>query len=147
MVSATIVWLGGQMTPVDAAAPVQSRPYPLLELLPLELLLPEVLLELVLPDIVSATTTREPSEARATSALAPRTAYTSFDIDLSLRFCPLQTPARFKFEAAPFATIRHIWVKMTHWRVTRNVTTFTSGVHVVRHNTLANGYGVRERGL
>jgi len=79
MLSVTIVWFGGQMTPSDAAAPLQSGPYPLLELLLLELLL-----ELLLPDSVSATTTREPSEATtATSALAPRSAYTSFDIYLS----------------------------------------------------------------
>jgi hypothetical protein len=78
MLSATIVWFGGQMTPSDAAAPVQSGPYPLLELLLLELLL-----ELLLPDSVSATTTREPSEATATSAPAPRSAYMSFDINLS----------------------------------------------------------------
>jgi len=74
------------MTPLDAAAPLQSGPYPLLELL-LELLLLELLLESALPDTVSATTTLEPSDAMATSALAPRTAYTSFDIDLSLICC------------------------------------------------------------
>jgi hypothetical protein len=89
MVSATIVWFGGQMTPAEAAAPVQSGPYPLLELLVelllLELLLLELLLELSLPDRVSATTTLGPSAATATSALAPRSAYTSFDIDLSFR--------------------------------------------------------------
>src|SRR5882762_11006264 len=91
MLSVTIVWLGGQMTPSDAAAPVQSGPYPLLELLLLELLL-----ELLLPDSVSATTTREPSEATtATSALAPRSAYTSFDINVSSRFCRPQATARF----------------------------------------------------
>src|SRR5689334_2254590 len=78
MVSATIVWFGGQMTPAEAAAPLQSGPYPLLELLLLELLL-----ELSLLDRVSATTTLEPSDAIATSALVPRSAYTSFDIDLS----------------------------------------------------------------
>ena len=56
----------------------------LLELLLLELLLLELLLELLLLDSVSATTTREPSEAAtATSALAPRSAYASFDINLS----------------------------------------------------------------
>jgi hypothetical protein len=79
------------MTPSDAAAPLQSGPDPppellllelLLELLP-ELLLPELLLELLLPGNVSATTTREPSDATATSAPAPRSAYTSFDIILS----------------------------------------------------------------
>jgi hypothetical protein len=78
IVSDTIVWFGGHMTPSEAAAPLQSGPDPLLELLLLELLL-----ELLLPDSVSATTTREPSEATATSALAPRSAYTSFDIILS----------------------------------------------------------------
>jgi hypothetical protein len=78
MLSATIVWFGGQITPSDAAAPLQSGPYPLLELLLLELLEP------LLPDSVSATTTREPSEATtATSAPAPRSAYVSFDINLS----------------------------------------------------------------
>src|SRR6266404_562415 len=78
MLSVTIVWFGGQMTPSDAAAPLQSGPYPLLELLLLELLEP------LLPDRVSATTTREPSEATtATSAPAPRSAYTSLDINLS----------------------------------------------------------------
>src|SRR5258708_35756761 len=83
MLSATIVWFGGQMTPSDAAAPLQSGPYPLLELLLLELLL-----ELLLPDSVSATTTREPSEAAtATSAPAPRSAYASFDMNLSSSFC------------------------------------------------------------
>jgi hypothetical protein len=78
IVSDTIVWFGGHMTPSDAAAPLQSGPDPLPELLLLELLL-----ELLLPDSVSATTTREPSDATATSAPAPRSAYTSFDIILS----------------------------------------------------------------
>jgi hypothetical protein len=95
MLSVTIAWFGGQMTPSDAAAPLQSGPYPLLELLLLELLLPELLLELLLPDSVSATTTREPSEATATSAPAPRSAYMSFDINLSSRFCRPQATARF----------------------------------------------------
>jgi hypothetical protein len=81
IVSDTIVWFGGHMTPSDAAAPLQSGPDPLPELL-LEPLL-ELLLELLLPDNVSATTTREPSDATATSAPAPRSAYTSFDIILS----------------------------------------------------------------
>src|ERR1700732_3197002 len=91
IVSDTIVWFGGQMTPSDAAAPLQSGPDPLLEL--------------PLPDRVSATTTRELSEATATSAPAPRSAYTSFDIDLSSRFRRPQETARFQFEAAPFAAI------------------------------------------
>jgi hypothetical protein len=104
MLSATIVWFGGQMTPSDAAAPLQSGPDPLPELLLLELLL----VELLLPDSVSATTTREPSEATATSAPAPRSAYTSFDISLSSRFRRPQATARFNFEAAPFATIGYM---------------------------------------
>src|SRR6185312_7462094 len=81
-VTATIVWFGGQITPSDAAAPLQSGPYPLLELLLLELLL----LEPVSPKVVSATTTREPSDATATSAPAPRSAYVSFRISLSSQF-------------------------------------------------------------
>jgi hypothetical protein len=70
------------MTPSDAAAPLQSGPDPLLELLLLELLLLELLLlELLLPpDVVSATTTPGPSDATAASAPAPRSAYTSLDI-------------------------------------------------------------------
>jgi hypothetical protein len=90
MLSVTIVWFGGQMTPRDAAAPLQSGPDPLLEPLLLELLL-----ELLLSDSVSATTTRELSEATATSAPAPRSAYTSFDINLSSRVCRLRATARF----------------------------------------------------
>jgi hypothetical protein len=105
MVSATIVWFGGQITPSDAAAPLQSGPDPLLELL--ELLLLELpLLELSVLDMVSATTTREPSDATATSALAPRSAYTSFDINLSSRFCRAAGDGAFQFEAAPFVAIR-----------------------------------------
>ncbi|HWW80070.1 MAG TPA: hypothetical protein VNY82_10775 [Steroidobacteraceae bacterium] len=107
MLSVTIVWFGGQMTPSDAAAPLQSGPDPLLELPLLELPL-ELLLELLLPDRVSATTTRELSEATATSAPAPRSAYTSFDIDLSSRFRRPQETARFQFEAAPFAAIDYM---------------------------------------
>jgi len=125
MVSATIVWFGGQMTPAEAAAPVQSGPYPLLELLLLELLLLELLLELSLLDRVSATTTLGPSAATATSALAPRSAYTSFDIDLSFLFADRGPAAHFNFEAAPFPTISHQWVKMSHERRERDVTGFS----------------------
>jgi hypothetical protein len=109
MVSATIVWFGGQMTPSDAAAPLQSGPYPLLELLlPLELLL-----EPLVPDIVSATTTREPSEATATNAPAPRSAYTSFDIDLSSGILRPQATAG-SFRSAAICGYCRPWVNMPH---------------------------------
>jgi len=85
------------MTPSPAAAPLQSGPDPLLELV-LELLL-EVLLELLLSDSVSATTNREPSEATATSAPAPRSAYMSFDIYLLLTMLPAAGDGTFQFEA------------------------------------------------
>ena len=94
------------MTPSPAAAPLQSGPDPLLELV-LELLL-EVLLELLLSDSVSATTNREPSEATATSAPAPRRAYMSFDINLSSRFCRPPGDARLNFEPTPFPAIGSI---------------------------------------
>jgi hypothetical protein len=119
MVSATIVWFGGQITPSDAAAPLQSGPDPLLELLELLLLLLLLLelppLELSVLDMVSATTTREPSDATATSALALRSAYTSFDINLSSRVCRATSDGAFQFEAAPFAAIGTLWVKLSHW--------------------------------
>src|SRR6266853_46329 len=96
MVSATIVWSGGQMTPSPAAAPLQSGPDPLLELLL------ELLLEVLLPVSVSATTNREPREATATSAPVPRSAYMSFDINLSSRFCRPQADARLNLKRRHF---------------------------------------------
>src|SRR6266853_1458478 len=95
MVSGTIVWSGGQMT-CDAFAPLQPGPDPLLELLL------ELPLELLLPDSVSATTNRESSEATATSAPAPRSAYMSFDINLSSRFCRPQADARLNLKRRHF---------------------------------------------
>jgi hypothetical protein len=94
------------MTPSDAAAPQQFGPDPLLEQLLLELLLEllplQLLLELVLPESVSATTNREASEATATSAPAPRSAYMSFDINVSSRFCRPQADARLNLKRCHF---------------------------------------------
>ena len=102
------------MTPSDAAAPLQSGPYPLLELLvPLELLL-----DPLVPDIVSATTSREPSDATATNAPAPRSAYTSFDIDLSFR--PQATAGSFRSGA--ISGYHRPWVKLPHMWSERSVT-------------------------
>ena len=129
MVTGTILWSGGQRAAREAFAPLQSGPDPLLELLLLELLLLllellllELPLELLLPDSVSATTNRESSEATAVSAPAPRSAYMSFDIILSSRFCRPQADARLNLKRRPFPAIGSIWVKRSHWQPNQNVT-------------------------
>jgi hypothetical protein len=153
MVSVTIVWFGGQMTPSEAAAPLQSGPDPLLELLLLLLELPllelllelpllELPLELLLPDSVSATTTRESSVATATSAPAPTSAYMSFDINLSSTIAPAASDGMFQFEAAPFPAIGYMWVKVSHRWPNQNVTKFAFA-HALRDITPSqSGYSM-----